>query len=318
MGKLLTEAITPLLPHLVRLSEEILAHMPAFIDGVVGAFETLEPVLSLIGTVLTELVFPIMQKVFEVLGFIAEAITPLVEAAIPALKAGFEGLVAIVETVIAFFERAIEIMGRIAAKAGELKNAVTGRFTELKDGAVQRSQEMYNGVTGWFNETYDYVVGNSIVPDMVRGVLGEFDFMNDGLVGTMRSIFNNVTSHFNSIKDRVSSSIASIRDSFRGIGSGRAGGGGLFGNLFGGLNDMFAGFFANGGMIPAGKFGVVGERGPELVSGPAQVTPMNGSGTVVYNINAVDAISFRNMLAREPDFIHAMAQKGARRIPGGR
>ena len=33
----------------------------------------------------------------------------------------------------------------------------------------------------------------------------------------------------------------------------------------------FAGFFDNGGSIPSNKFGVVGERGPELVSGPARV-----------------------------------------------
>ena len=44
--------------------------------------------------------------------------------------------------------------------------------------------------------------------------------------------------------------------------------------------DAFAGFFANGGTIPSGQFGVVGENGPEFVSGPAKVTPM-GAGTVV-------------------------------------
>lgn len=36
--------------------------------------------------------------------------------------------------------------------------------------------------------------------------------------------------------------------------------------------EAFAGMFANGGSIPQGKFGVVGEAGPELVSGPATVT----------------------------------------------
>lgn len=45
---------------------------------------------------------------------------------------------------------------------------------------------------------------------------------------------------------------------------------GLFGNL--GIGDMFAGFFDNGGMIPAGQFGIAGERGPEFVTGPARVT----------------------------------------------
>ena len=37
-------------------------------------------------------------------------------------------------------------------------------------------------------------------------------------------------------------------------------------------NSWFAGMFDNGGNIPAGQFGLVGENGPELISGPAQVT----------------------------------------------
>lgn len=45
----------------------------------------------------------------------------------------------------------------------------------------------------------------------------------------------------------------------------RASGGGLLGGLF-------AGFFDGGGDIPSGQFGIVGERGPEIVTGPAHVT----------------------------------------------
>ena len=81
------------------------------------------------------------------------------------------------------------------------------------------------------------------------------------------------------------------------------------------LSKLFAGFFANGGMIPSGSFGVVGERGPELVSGPATVMPMTGGGAVTYNINAVDALSFKSLIARDPGFIHAVATQGARKVP---
>ena len=38
------------------------------------------------------------------------------------------------------------------------------------------------------------------------------------------------------------------------------------------IMDKFAGGFAEGGTIPSGKFGLVGEKGPELISGPAGVT----------------------------------------------
>ena len=94
---------------------------------------------------------------------------------------------------------------------------------------------------------------------------------------------------------------------------------GAFGGGSSGGFNPFAGFFANGGLIPSGKFGVVGENGPELVSGPANITPMDGLGgggsQVIYNINAVDAPSFKAMIARDPGFIHAVAQQGARKVP---
>lgn len=94
---------------------------------------------------------------------------------------------------------------------------------------------------------------------------------------------------------------------------------GIFGSLGGGdgSNSLFGGFFATGGMIPAGRFGVVGERGPELVEGPASVTPMQPTN-VTYNINAVDAVSFKQMVARDPQFLFAVTEQGRKRLPGGR
>jgi hypothetical protein len=88
-----------------------------------------------------------------------------------------------------------------------------------------------------------------------------------------------------------------------------------------GVKNLFGGFFATGGTIPRGKFGVVGERGPELISGPADITPMSGMGgvtNVTYNISAVDAVSFQQLVARDPSFIHAVAMQGARGMPIGR
>jgi len=87
------------------------------------------------------------------------------------------------------------------------------------------------------------------------------------------------------------------------------------------LGNLFGGFFANGGTLPSGKFGIAGEAGPELITGPATVTPLSqlgGSGNVTYNINAVDASSFKSLVARDPGFIHSVAQQGARKVPGRR
>jgi tape measure domain-containing protein len=94
--------------------------------------------------------------------------------------------------------------------------------------------------------------------------------------------------------------------------------GGVFGNLLPGI----FGTRATGGPVMAGKPYVVGERGPELFvpSGPGTVVANNklgggGMTQVVYNINAVDAFSFKQMVARDPEFIYSVTQAGARRLP---
>lgn len=73
-------------------------------------------------------------------------------------------------------------------------------------------------------------------------------------------------------------------------------GGGLLSSLLGG----FGGFFAEGGRLGAGRWGIAGEAGPEIIRGPANIVPMSApripqsgtnGGTVVINapINAAGA-----------------------------
>jgi hypothetical protein len=108
-----------------------------------------------------------------------------------------------------------------------------------------------------------------------------------------------------------------IMDAVSGIFGGGGGGGGFLDTITSGIGDFFGGFFANGGNLPAGKFGVVGERGPEFIGGPASVTPMGGAA-VTYNINAVDARSFQALLASDPSFIYALTEQGRKSFAGAR
>lgn len=80
------------------------------------------------------------------------------------------------------------------------------------------------------------------------------------------------------------------------------------------IGNFFGGLFADGGNLGAGKWGIAGEAGPELIRGPASITPIRG-GNITYNINAVDAMSFKQMIAQDPSFLHAVVQQGARSIP---
>lgn len=129
---------------------------------------------------------------------------------------------------------------------------------------------------------------------------------------------------------------SNIREIMAGIFSGRSGGGGssllptssggvqgigtgILDIVLGGVKSVFGGFFANGGVLGAGKFGIAGENGPELIRGPASVTPLtSGSTNVVYNINAVDARSFKQLISQDPRFIYAVTEQGRKSVPSTR
>jgi len=104
------------------------------------------------------------------------------------------------------------------------------------------------------------------------------------------------------------------------IGGSRGSGGG--GGLFGSVGKLLG--FANGGIIPTNAPVLVGERGPELISGAAgrNVTPNQqlglGTTNVIYNISAVDARSFKELVASDPSFIFAVTEQGRRTIPSSR
>jgi lambda family phage tail tape measure protein len=106
---------------------------------------------------------------------------------------------------------------------------------------------------------------------------------------------------------------------------GASGTGGFFRNLFGGgsaAGSSILGLpgFARGGYLPSGQMGIVGEQGPELITGPANITPFEQSKpmNITYNINAVDAQSFRSLVARDPQFIYSVTEAGRRSQPGRR
>ena len=78
----------------------------------------------------------------------------------------------------------------------------------------------------------------------------------------------------------IQSQILKIIGALAGIG----GGAGL--NL-GGM--VFGGLFADGGNLGSGKWGIAGEAGPEIVHGPANITPMDkGGGAAPVNVTVIN------------------------------
>jgi hypothetical protein len=115
---------------------------------------------------------------------------------------------------------------------------------------------------------------------------------------------------------------SSISNALGGIFGG--GGGGGLGSLFGGgggsifstIGSFFGGFFADGGRLGANKFGIAGESGPELITGPANITPMDQLPTgpsITVNLNTIDSRTGTEFLLENKAQIENIIQRAFNR-----
>jgi len=200
-------------------------------------------------------------------------------------------------------EQQIERLRQAARKQAEQQ-------AEIARKAYEQQREFS---TGWSRAFRDYEESATNAAETAQNIFEKTTKgMEDAIVGFAKTGKFEFKGFINSIlEELLRSQIRQIIAKTFSIGGLGGGGGG------GGLGSLFGGFFATGGMIPPGRVGVVGESGPELVSGPANVSTIEPQ-QVVYNINAVDATSFKQLVAQDPQFIHAVATQGSKGIPGRR
>lgn len=198
-----------------------------------------------------------------------------------------------------------EIMGT----GGSGKGGVAQIMTE---GATQGGEGMLDTFKTYGTKIMESMGG------LGAGITNMFSGMGDGLMSIFGDVFNWISQNAGSLGSSLSGLLGSVGGMF--------GGGG--GGFLGGIGDFFAGFFADGGTIPSGQFGITGEAGPELVTGPATVTPMNvdsvnsdsnGGLTVNFQLYAIDTQSgVQFLLQNKPAIISMVGEaynKRGRRGP---
>ena len=198
----------------------------------------------------------------------------------------------------------------------------------------------------------DFADGASAVDDAfsdARDTVGGFfsDF-RQGLQngeGIWRSFANAATTALDRIVDKLMNDVLDAIFQVNNAGAGGSGGG-FLGKLLGigvsaiggvsGFNGTgtvgpgTGGLYAKGGAIPSGGWGIVGEAGPEIVTGPARVFSnadsrrmMSGGGTVLNFTSNIDARGstmtageFRGIARQEAQRSIAALQNARRDDPG--
>lgn len=217
----------------------------------------------------------------------------------------------------------IELLGATRREMLDNKDALLamGVTTEQFTAALEQLNEQQMAASRSFTDGWALAM-DEYIDTTTNGANHARDIFADTTSAMEDSIKSFVTTGKFQFQDLVNSILDSLLDAqiSQLTGNLMNSGGGSGGSAVG---DFFAGFFANGGLIPAGQVGIVGERGPELISGPANITPLNNTGggmggQVTYNINAVDANSFKQLVAKDPAFMYAVTEQGRRSLPSGR
>jgi lambda family phage tail tape measure protein len=215
-----------------------------------------------------------------------------------------------------------EGVGGMQQRLQEVNDLYDARLVRIKETQARTTEEQNSFSFGWAQATEKY--RNSIttnaeyaskqMQNFTKGIEDVFvKFVQTGKL-SFKDLANSMIADFARIQaQKALSGLFSM-------------GGGAGGGIFGSIGKLFG--FANGGMPPVGQPSIVGERGPELFvpQSAGRIIPNhalgNGGGqsqvinnAVTYSIQAVDASSFRTMLARDPEFIHNVAEQGRRQLP---
>ena len=173
-------------------------------------------------------------------------------------------------------EQANEKLGKATKQTGETIEGEFSRIGETMEGTIADSLDAIGGRFDGFDDFF-----KGFLSDLNRTLL-QYALKDLGISGK------------GGIIDGLFSSIGGL------FGGGGSGGGGGFGGFLSGIGNFFGGFFADGGRLSPGKFGIVGERGPELAyagNAPMHIMPDMGMSaapiTINMNVQTPDVRSFK-------------------------
>ena len=197
-----------------------------------------------------------------------------------------------------------------------LQNIIKGireKSQEVITATKTEIEESRKWNTGWKSAFDQYVedATNSatLAKDVFNSVVGSMNSALDNFVMTGKFNFSSLATSIiqDLLKIQLKASLAGV------LKAGASG-----------LSSMFGGAFADGGNIPSGKFGLVGEAGPELVAGPATVTSAKDTAGMIgggdtnnhyYNIQAVDSKSVAQLFAENRMTMFGMVEQARRELP---
>lgn len=270
-SSLLQTAITPILPKLIELTQSFIElaktglPIKQWVDNTIAFFEELKPFIET-----TRKEIDLLTEGLQYLGLVGkkplEINIPGADIAPPAPK----------QTKDAPSIPQSSGLPKIA-KAGNVDDIYGKGFSKQLEETTKTFQELWDEMDSGIPTTNAAADAFQSMADTISNSLST---ALEGLItGTM-----SVKDAFKSMAQSISQTLAQIAADLikssllkvLGIAAGSLAGGGGAGINIGGMT--FGGLYADGGNLGAGKWGIAGEAGPEIIHGPARITPMDKMG----------------------------------------
>jgi hypothetical protein len=190
------------------------------------------------------------------------------------------------------FEQAEREADQAARKRAQRLDDLTGRSAAAQQAEDLRLLEeaLFDGAIslGEFDAAYSKLFG--LDGAATKGIKDTKDAA-DALALTFASSLGSFIENGGSVRDffdsllqdllKLTTQLLIVKPLAEALKAAFSGGGGVGDSI----SSLFAGFFADGGFIPPGRFGVVGERGPELAFGGRSGQTIQPMGGPTININ---------------------------------
>ena len=274
----------------------------------------------------------VMDKITTIVSNMGTAIVEIFENIKTAVSDLTEGAI---NKVIGWWEKLSDVMYKNSI-VPDLKDAIIDEFKGIDEGVTLTTAQTVDGVISDYDrllavmdgKTAEMATAVKTNMDEAASYMEEFnksfnDIIADGLVEGNLSFDSFAGLWKSTLKDLISDTLNGgnmLSDIMGGLG-GLFGGGGGGGGLWSGISSLFGGWFADGGYLPAGKFGIAGEAGPEIVTGPARIMSneesFGGGGgsapAVNININAISTQTGTEFLLNNKKQIEGIIQNAYNR-----
>ena len=176
----------------------------------------------------------------------------------------------------------LDVTRQIEETVAEGQQAELFRLAKIKRGLQEKAAlvESASDFPGFFAEAAKTDKELNSQLSITKSLLkSSYDIVSQQLQSGIKGLIDGTKSWgevLTGILNQLSSFL--LNTAFNALGSSLFNGGAAAGG------NVFKGLFADGGTLGAGEWGIAGEAGPEIVSGPARITPMNKGGNTVVNI----------------------------------